>query len=173
MAAQKFLIHNQGNFKEAQAVDTSAGVADAGRLIALNNLGKIDITMLPTGMGPDIKSIVASEDLSAGAWVNVYDEAGTVKVRNADATGPGPGKKCDGFVLESVTADASVNVYFEGVNNQCTGLTKGAVYFLSKTAGAGVDAAPSGAGVISQILGKAISATEMSYEGGQPIELLA
>jgi hypothetical protein len=170
MAAQKYIdIQADGSLKQIAASSTSTGVADDGKIVALDSTGKIDSTMMPVGIGADIASIVSFEDLSAGDFVNVFDNAATPNVRKADATTTG--KKADGFVLDAVTAPAAVNVYFEGTNTQVTGQTVGANIFLATTAGGTTSTAPTSSGNNVQRLGRAISATAISFEPAQAVEL--
>lgn len=146
---------------------SSAGAGDAGKVVALDGAGRIDSSMMPVGIGADTATIVASEALSAGDFVNVWDDAGTIKVRKADATAAG--KEADGFVLAAVSSAANATVYFEGQNNQRSGLTLGARYFLSTTAGGVTTTAPTGSGNVVQYLGRAVSATAISFEGDEGI----
>ena len=146
----------------------SAGASDAGKLVALDAAGRIDTTMMPTGIGADTASIVASEALSAGDLVNIYNNAGTANVRKADATVAG--KEAHGFVLAAVSSSAAATVYFEGTNTQCTGLTPGN-QFLATTAGKSAAAAPSAAGNVVQRVGFAVSATALNFQANDPIVL--
>lgn len=167
--AQKVVRIDAGRLKEIEPNVTSAGAGDAGKLIALDAGGKIDSTLLPSGVGPETTSIVSSENLAAGDWVNVWNDGGTPKVRKADATTVG--KEANGFVLAGVTAPAAAAVYTDGINNQVSGLTAG-YYWLSTTPGAETATAPSAAGNIVQILGRALSATEVAFEPSNPVELV-
>lgn len=155
--------------KEVEFTTSSAGAGDSGKGVGLNAEGNIDETMLPTGVGPDVKSINASENLSAGDFVNVWDDVGTTKIRKADASSS---KRAHGFVLDAVTSGSSGSVYFDGINDQLTGLTGGSMYYLSDTtAGGNLDTPPSDTGDLVQELGVAISATEITFEPTMPIEL--
>lgn len=156
MPASKFLKQVAGQITEEAPVTSSA----ADKIPALDGNGKLNMNMMPTGIGADIAVIEASESLSAGDWVNVYNDSGA-KVRKADATTAG--KEAHGFVLEAVSAEANADVYFEGTNDQVTGQTPGDV-FLSTTAGLGAAAAPSGAGNVVQKIGVAVSATAVNFE---------
>lgn len=165
--AQKFLSLVAGRIREIAAIVTSSGAADADKIPALDASGKLDESVMPVGIGADTKSIIASEILSAGDFVNIWDDAGTAKVRKADATSEG--KEADGFVLEGVASGATAAVYFEGTNTQLVGLTIGARYYLNTSAGTATPTPPSGVGNIVQYLGRAISATEISFEPGPSI----
>lgn len=167
--AQKFLTNNAGSLAEVEATVTSAGGADAGKVVALDPSGKLDNSVMPNGIGADTKSIVTSENLAAGDLVNVYDNGGTPTARKADASN---GREAVGYVLSAVTAPAAATVYFEATITGLTGLTIGASYYVSgATAGLATATAPTTAGHIVQRIGKAISATEISFEPAQPITL--
>lgn len=168
MAGNKYLKNNAGVVTEEYSVQTSTGVSDANKIVALDANGKLDQTLLPTGIGADVAVIAASENLTAGDFVNVWNDTGTAKVRKADATTNG--KRADGFVLSSVTSGNNATVYFEGTNNQVTGATAGNVY-LATTAGGFTSTAPSAAGNVVQPIGVAISATAINFERGSIIVL--
>lgn len=146
---------------------SSAGAGDSGKLVALDGSGRIDATMMPVGIGADTASIQASEALSAGDFVNIWNSGGA-RVRKADATAAG--KEAHGFVLAAVASGANATVYFEGSNTGASGLTPGLV-FLQTTAGQAGAAAPSGSGNVVQRLGVATSATSVNFEAAQPIVL--
>lgn len=162
MALQKFLALVSGRKQEVSPVDSSSGAGDAGKIVALDSTGKIANSMMPVGIGADTKTVPASENLAAGDFVNLWNDAGTLKARKADATASG--KEADGFVLAAVTAPANADVYFEGTNTQLTGLTAGARYYLATTAGGATTTPPNTAGNVVQYLGRALSATEISFE---------
>ena len=168
MAGNKYIKNNAGVLTEIAALQTSAGAGDAGKIVALDTAGRLDNSFMPVGIGADTASIVASEALSAGDYVNVYDDTGTAKVRKADATTAG--KEAHGFVLSAVSSAASATVYFEGTNTAITGQTAGVVY-LATTAGAGSTIPPSAAGNVVQRIGFAVSATAMNFTSNQPIVL--
>lgn len=158
-----------GKLKEIAAIATSAGAGDAGKIPALDAAGKLDSTLMPTGVGADTASIAASENLAASDLVNVWNDSGTVKVRKADGTSEG--KEANGFVLAGVTAPASATVYFGGQLTGLSGLTPGARQYLSTTPGARTETAPSSTGNVVQCVGVAISATAISFELAEPVTL--
>lgn len=161
--ANKYLTLLAGVKTLVEAIAASAGVGDAGKIIALDASGRIDSSMMPVGIGADTASIVASENLAAGDYVDIYDDAGTAKCRKADTSAAG--KTADGFVLAGVTATANATVYFEGQNTQKSGLTAGLSYFVDPTVPGGVTAtAPSTSGQVVQFVGIAINATTISTE---------
>lgn len=163
MAAKRFLRYVTGRIQEIVATVVSAGAANDGDIVALDATGKLDLSVLPTGLGPDTKSLVADEALNAGDFVNVFEFGGVAKVRKADASVAG--KEAHGFVLAAVAAAASATVYFEGTNNQRAGLTVGARYYLSAvTPGGIVTVPPAGTGNVVQFVGVSVSATEVAFE---------
>lgn len=168
MANGKYLDVVSGVPTQEQAINSSAGAGDADKLIRLDSSGRIDETMMPVGIGADTASIEASENLSAGDFVNVYNDSGPM-VRKADATTAG--KEANGFVLDAVASGNNATVYFEGQNTQLSGLTPGDVLYLTTTAGTASATAPSGSGNIVQRVAKAVSATSASFEPAQPITL--
>jgi hypothetical protein len=168
MAVNKYITNNAGVLTEILAPVTSAGAADAGKLPALNSNGKLDQTVMPTGIGPDTLSVVASEALTAGNFVNLWNNAGAFNVRKADATTAG--KEAHGFVTASVANGANATVYPRGTNDQVTGLTPGPVY-LATTAGGVSGTAPSASGNVVQRIGFAASATTIAFQFSPPIVL--
>ena len=96
MAAKKYISLVSGILTEIQALVTSAGAGDDGKLVALDSAGKLDNSVMPVGIGADTAAITASEALAAGDLVNIWNSSG-FKVRKADATTPG--KEAHGFVL--------------------------------------------------------------------------
>jgi len=163
MAAPKIIKQTGGALQELQTVTTST----ADGVVALDGSGKLNINMMPAGLGADIAALQASETLAAGDFINVHDVSGSARMRKADATTAG--KEADGFVKSAVTSGATGDAYFEGTNDQVTGMTPGQV-FLTTTAGV-AGAAPSASGNVVQRLGVAISATAINFERGTPITL--
>lgn len=147
---------------------SSAGAGDSGKLVALDGAGRIDSTMMPVGVGADTASITASENLSAGDFVNVHDSTGA-KVRKADAATAG--KEAHGFVLSAYSASASATVYFEGTNTGVTGQTPGPVFLSATTPGLATSTAPSSTGNVVQRIGFATSATAINFQSQTPVVL--
>ena len=145
----------------------STGAADAGKLTALDASGHLDLSVMPTGVGPDTQTILASEAIAAGAYVNIWSNSGTANIRNADNTAAG--KEAHGYVLSAVSSGTTGLVYFIGNNTAVTGQTVGVV-FLGMV-GATVSTAPSGSGNVVQRIGEATSATSVNTNIQQPIVL--
>lgn len=160
--ADKYIYNNSGQLTEKAAITTSAGAGDSGKIPALDGSGRLDTSMLPVGLSVETTSLPTSENLAAGDFVNIYDNAGTVTARKADASA-GNAKKADGFVLAAVTSPASATIYYGNLNTALTSLTKGSIYYLS-TGGGVTTTAPSTATHIVQRLGKAISTTSLLVE---------
>lgn len=169
MALQKFLSLVNGVLTLNTSIDSSAGETDAGKLIALDSTGKLDDTMLPSGIGADVLVAPASENLAAGDYVNLWDDTGTVKARKANATDNT--KPAHGFVKAGFSSAANATVYFEGENDSLTGLTVGTKYFLSATGGAATATAPSTTGNVVQYLGMAHATTKIRFEPERSIEI--
>lgn len=170
MAIQKFVSLVGGKIKEVFALVVSAGAADAGKIPALDDTGRLDSSVMPSGIGADTKTIPAFEGLAAGDFVNEFLDGGVLKVRKADATAAG--KEADGYVLAAVTSGADATVYpLSGSNTQRSGLAIGSTYYLGTVAGGVTDTAPSAAGNVIQKLGKAVTATELIVSANDPYYL--
>ena len=171
MAAKRYLELDQGKIKTKQATVVSTGAPNDGDLVALDTSGKIDETVLPVGVGPDVAVITVSEaaGLSAGDYVNIFDSTGP-KVRLADNSN---GREAHGFVKEAFADAASATVYFEGPNDDLSGLTVGGRVYLG-TAGNIIQTPLDPAvdtGSIHQLLGVAVSATEVNTDIDDCIQL--
>lgn len=159
--ANKYLNIVAGIITQIEALVTSAGAGDAGKIPALDAAGRISATMLPVGVGVLVKSVVSSENLAARDMVNVYNNAGTLNVRKADANNNMP---VHGYVINAVVSPAAADVYFDGIISGFAGLTPGARYFLSETAGGVTTVPPSASGSYVQYVGVALSATEIEFD---------
>lgn len=170
MAGNKYFGNVDGFQKEIATVQTSAGAGDGGKIPALDSTGVFDISLMPVGVGAEVVVAPTSENLTAGQFVNLYDNGGVINARKADATTNA--KPADGFVLANVTSPANATVYLISSNNTAlSGLTVGANYWLSTSAGGITATAPSSAGNIVQRLGKAKSATVLIFENQDYYEL--
>lgn len=155
-----FINLESGKQKRNTALETSAGAADAGKIVKTDSTGRFDASLLPVGIGADTVDIISFEDLIAGDFVNIFDDGGVAKVRKADATN---GRDANGFVLAGVTSPAPATVYFEGTNTQLSGMTVGARQYLD-TAGGITETPKTTSGDLHQYLGKSSSATELNVE---------
>ena len=165
----KYLENNAGQIREVSGLTTSSGAGDAGKIPQLDSSGRLDNSLMPTGIGADTEVMATSENLSSGELVNIWNDGGTRKARKADASN---GRRAHGFVLAGTTSPNNATVYFSGDITGLTSLTPGNPMYLSgTTAGAATATAPSTAGQISQEIGIAISATAITFEAQQPITL--
>lgn len=168
MSGKKYVkLNATGDLEEESSVQSSAGVADAEKIVALDNQGMIDESMLRSS---EVVELEASETLTAGDIINIWDDGGTPKVRKA--TNTGIATKAMGFVRDGIASESTGKVYFEGKVTGLADLTPGKEYFLG-VAGAIVDnsALPSTTSSIVQKLGKAYSANAFTFEVQQMIIL--
>lgn len=101
------------------------------------------------------------ETVTAGQAVSFYTVAGTLRARLADATDNT--RPCVGFSTYATSATATGEVQCTGLNINLSGLTPGALYYLSETSGAITATKPVGAGKIVQPIGWAISTTTLLF----------
>ena len=166
MPASNFLkIDAAGRFSE-EAPATAGGAPDANKIPALDGNGRLTSAMLPTGIGADTLALTTSEALSAGDLVNIFNSSGA-KVRKAD--GSTAGKEAHGFVLAAAASGATATVYFEGTNDQMTGMTPGPQYLSDTTPGKTTATPPTGSGKIVQVVGFAASATAMNFQSNPSV----
>lgn len=161
MAANKYLALVANKWKEIFASVT--GTANA--IPAGDATGRLDVSWMPVGVGAEIRLAVASEALTAGNFVNLYNNAGALTVRKADATTNG--KPAHGFVLANVLLAGTATIYgLSNANTQLAGLTIGGEYYLSTTPGGVIINASFTpvTGNIVQPLGLATSATELTFD---------
>lgn len=160
---QGFLARVAGKTKQLFGIATSAGAADAGKIPALDSTGKLDMSLMPVGIGANTTIVPASEAIGAGKFVNFHANAGAMNVRLADNSN---GRQADGYVKDAVTSAANATVYpLDSTNSALTGLTPGSRYWLG-TAGGVLAAAldptdVANVGKVCQELGTAKSATEL------------
>lgn len=155
-----------GLYEELEALAVSTGVADASKPVKTDSTGRLDLSLMPVGVGADTQDLVCTENLSAGDFVQIYNNAGTPACRKADRTN---GRPANGFVIQNYSSGQTAKVYKDSENSALTGLTSGALYFLG-TGGAAVSAPPAaGSGHLLQALGYAISTTEIDVEIEKPL----
>jgi hypothetical protein len=165
MAANKYLANNSGNIVETVPAVTSA----ANAIVALDSTGHLDISVMPVGVGAETVVCVSSENLAAGAFVNIYLNGGVATARNADCTTNA--KPAIGYVLSAVTSPVNATVFLLGTNNTAvTALTIGSTYYLS-TVGGVTTTAPSTTGNIVQELGLAVLTTQITTYSKPTIQI--
>jgi hypothetical protein len=168
MAAQRYIAMISGLLQQVAATITSAGAGDDGKLVALDATGRLDTSVMPTGVGADTASITASEALAANDVVNIWNSTGA-KARKADWSAAG--KEGHGFVLASVLNGAQATVYFEGTNAGLTGLTPGVQYGDPANPGKTTATPPSTAGQVVQRVGFATATTSFNFQSEVPVLL--
>jgi len=156
-----------GRLEEVVPAVTGGTVGEAGQLTALDGTGRLSPTIMPIGIAADTYSGTANEALNAGDFVYIASDGGVAK-----ASANSGGFDADGFVVAGYTLGQSALVYLEGRNTALTGLTVGERYYLSASVPGGVTSTPvTGAGKRHQFLGRAVSATSISFEADDSITL--
>lgn len=107
--------------------------------------------------------VTASENIIQGAAISLFNNAGVLNVRNANATNNT--KICDGFCTSSggILAGSPGEVTLNSGIAAIGGLTIGSRYWISTLNGLITAAPPVAAGNIEQYAGIAISATVLSF----------
>jgi hypothetical protein len=158
----KYMADSAGKLVEIQPITTSAGAGDASKLVQTDSNGRWDISLMPAGIGAEVSIVPSFENLTAGNFINLFNNGGTVNSRKADATTNA--KNAHGFTLATVTAPASSTIYgISTKNTALSALTVGADYWLATTAGGITTTAPSATGNYVQELGTTESATAMVF----------
>lgn len=160
----KYIANISGKLKEVYAIVTSAGVANAYNIVQTDSTGRLDVSVMPVGLGPEVVNAVAYEALSAGHFVNLFLSGGVLQARKADASVNS--KFATGFVLAGYSpADPCVVYQISQSNTQLSALVIGTEYYLSTTPGGITATAPSGNTQIVQRLGVANSTTSIVFDG--------
>lgn len=186
----EFLVAKQGASQRVFALKVSAGAADADKIVATGNNGKLDLSLvnavitptpnavagldsvgrlpkvlMPSGYEQTAITYVASEALSAGDSVNVFTSNGASRVRKADAS---TSKEANGFVDQNYATGATVTVLSQGVNSTASGLTPGARVYQSATPGQATTTLP-GDTAMWQVIGWATDSTSYDFTYNLPI----
>lgn len=164
--AQGFIARVNGRFKQIFGLTSSSGAADAGSIVALGDDGRLDMSMMPAGVGSQVTVVPASEALGAGKFINLWNDGGALKARLADRSNDRP---AHGYVKAAAALGANASVFsLEGVNAGLAGLAVGERYYLAAAGGVSnappLEADAGNAGVLSQYLGIAKSGTELLVE---------
>lgn len=168
MAAPKYLDLVSGIETQKTAVETGPAATPAEQIVSTDATGLISASLLPGSSG-GASSIVTSENLAAGDFVNVYNNAGTATARKADASVAG--KNANGYVLAGTTSPAAALVYTGGVNSGVSGATAGEIYLSAATPGGFTSTPPSGSGNVVQRIGTAVAATAIAFQPYIPVTL--
>jgi len=121
---------------------------------------------MPVSPSPLSIALPAAGALSAGDWVNIFDNSSVISARQADATATG--YEAHGFVLAAVAGTDTATVYLMGVNTSVSGQTPGTVY-LQTTPGTGGGTAPATTGNVVQRIGVAVSASAVVFTPGDAV----
>lgn len=156
--AKKYLELLNGKKATKEATVQSTGVSQAGDIVALDSTGKLDPSVMPVGVAADVKVAAASEDLVGGNYVNFWNDSGVEKVRLADFSN---GRDAHGFVKASHLTGSNATVYFEGPNDDLSGLTPGARYYLDSAGG--VTSTPKATG-LHQFVGVAVDVNTVNTD---------
>ena len=162
MAAPKYLKLDPATGLHVEVAGVTTATADS--IPSTDASGRLSLAQMPTGVGPELTQVLASESLVAGNWVNFHDVTGVTKARKADATNSS--KPAHGFVIDGVTSGDLADVYVDGQNiaAAASGLVAGARQFLSTTPGATTATPPSTAANLVQCLGTAIDGTTVLFK---------
>lgn len=167
----KFLtLGTDGRLAEDQSAG-AGGVPNANKIPNLDANGKLVESMLPDGIGADTTVVPASENLAQYDLINLWNDAGTIKVRKADA---GTNQyQAHGYVKSAVTLGNDAVVYLDGTCGGTFAATDvGKPVFVSEVPG-GVTLTPvSGSGKMHQCCGTVISISGFDFELAQPISLV-
>jgi hypothetical protein len=163
MNVGKFLDLDNGIPSQQNALLHSTGAADSDKIIKLDEAGKLSNTVMPVGVVADTEAVLASESLTTGDLVQIWDDGGTPKVRRADATAINKFSTV-GFVLNNFALGETALVYFDGRITGLTGLTIGERYYTSETPGQITLTAPTTNEALVQAIGRALTATSLTFE---------
>jgi hypothetical protein len=157
MAAPKYLERDPSSGLVSEVIATASGPA-ANVVVATGAGGTIAPSLLPAS---GAATAVAGETINAGAFV--YIRAADGKLYNAVWSAGGEG--AIGYVTSSYSAAATATYYSSGQNTALTSLSQGVRYYGdATTAGGTTFTVPSGAGVLHQFLGYAVSATAIEVD---------
>lgn len=107
--------------------------------------------------------VPAFEDLTAGAYVNIFNDSGTLKARLADASNPL--KFASRYVNDTVSAGTTVATFKDGINPNISVGTQGDKLFLSDTTpGETTPTAPAAGTSFIQQLGEKLTGDNMEVE---------
>lgn len=117
--------------------------------------GRPSLATLQPGYEHQLNNIVAGEDLVAGDMVYIKSDGKAWKANGTADTAPA---YYDGIVLQAATAGDGVSVHRGIVVHYGSGMTPGARYYISATAGR-LDSAPTTGGTVPAA--KAVDATRL------------
>lgn len=113
----------------------------------------------------------ATENISAGAAINLTAVDSILQVRNANATDNT--KPCDGFCSQSggiLVGQVGEVILGDGCNSNLQGLVAGSRYYLDVNSGNYTATPPTAAGNLQQSLGIALTTTSLRFWTGSQIQ---
>jgi hypothetical protein len=140
-------------FRALASTDLGTGTPDGTRYL------RDDLTWQEVSGGAATVDAVAAVALIAGDLVQLYDNAGTLTCRPADAS---LGREACGYVDAAYSPTETATVYLDGTNAYLTGLTVAATLYLH-TAGDVTETPPTTAGHMYQEVGQVLSATSAVF----------
>jgi hypothetical protein len=96
------------------AVVQSTGTNVAGEPVGLDSHGKLDVSVLPDGVGARTRVLEASGALSANDLVNAFYDASATKWKVRRASAASLATACTGFVKDAVSDGENATVYLDG-----------------------------------------------------------
>jgi len=165
MAQEKFMsINIDGVDVEVEALLTSSGAGDAGKLVGLDATGKFDPSVIP---GVNITTALAFEAISGGDLISFNDDGGTAKMRRANALTQ---LEAHGFCPQAVLISTTGRVIMENAILVVAGpLVTGTKLFLSDSTPGGFSTTPiTSSGSYLQRVGVVKSATEIAIDFRNP-----
>lgn len=106
-------------------------------------------------------SVEATEDIAAHDFVNLYDDAGDMRVRLADATDPA--KFANGFARAAILTGATGDIHLSGLNAVTVATTASRVWLSETIPGGFQTTAPAADGSINQPLGVAMPGVGIDF----------
>lgn len=167
MAGNKYLERtSSGDHHQRASVNSTAGVADANKIVSLNAFGYLDPSMI---QGESVESFVAFEAIAAGDLVNVFDDGGTAKVRKA--TNTGEATRAHGFAPSSILITATGDIYmWSATIAGLSGLTVGGRYVLGTAGGVLIaSSSPTADSTIVQQVGVAKTTTVFEFNADMTV----
>jgi hypothetical protein len=169
--AKYLQIDDDGILTEVQPTAIGGSASYAEQMVQLDASGNLDESMMPTGISAHTVTVTATEGLSAGDIINLYDNSGTASARKADGgTNQYP---AHGYVKSTVTSGASATVYFNGSNaGSFDASAVGSSVFLSDTPGGETITPLTTSGYLHQKIGIVESITSYAFRPESAIKLV-
>lgn len=118
-----------------------------------------NLTTTPAPAGASTVQAIASETLTAGMYVSIWDDSGVAKVRKVQVTDDT--KTVDGFIKAGYSIGQTADIYLIGsVNDHLTGLTPGLLCWAAANGGITQTLPTTG---WRQEVGKSVSASQVPF----------